>query len=292
MSIVVTGASGQLARLVTERLLERVPPSEVVLVTRTPEALDQVAAHGVAVRHGDFARPESLPAAFAGGERMLLISASVLGERVPGHHAAIDAAAAAGMRSVAYTSIVNPSDSNPGAAAADHRATEEHARLSGMDWTFLRNSIYSEMQAGPGAAAALATGSLLTNAGEGRTAYVSRADCAAAAAAVLTSDGHAGKAYDITGPEALSAHDLAALYAEIGGKPVEAVLLEDDAWVAAMVEHAGLPEPLARQLATFGAAARQGYAEPVSSSVKDLTGREPRTTREVLEAALRLTERP
>jgi NAD(P)H dehydrogenase (quinone) len=156
-----------------------------------------------------------------------------------------------------------------------------------MAWTFLRNSIYSEMQAGPGAAAALATGSLLTNAGEGRTAYVSRGDCAAAAAVVLTSDGHEGKAYDITGPDALSARDLAALYADIGGKPVEAVLLDDDAWVAAMVEHAGLPEPLARQLATFGEAARHGYAEVVSTAVRDLTGNEPRTTRDVLEAELR-----
>jgi NAD(P)H dehydrogenase (quinone) len=286
MSIVVTGASGQLGRLVTDLLLERVAPSELILVTRTPEALDQAADWGVEVRRGDFADPASLPEAFAGGERLLLISAMVLGARVPEHHAAIDAAAAAGVRSIAYTSIVNPSDSNPGAAAADHRATEEYARVSGMDWTFLRNSIYSEMQAGPGAAAALATGSLLTNAGEGRTAYVSRADCAAAAAVVLASDGHEGKAYDITGPEALSARDLAALYAEIGGKPVEAVLLDDDAWVAAMVEHAGLPEPLARELATFGTAARQGYAEPVSTAVKDLTGHEPRTMREVLEAGL------
>jgi NAD(P)H dehydrogenase (quinone) len=287
MSIVVTGASGKLARLVTDFLLERVEPSELILVTRTPEALDQAAEWGAEVRRGDFADPASLPAAFAGGERLLLISTSILVERLAGHHAAIDAAAAAGVRSIAYTSIVNPSDSNPGVAAADHRATEEYARVSGMAWTFLRNSIYSEMQAGPGAAAALATGSLLTNAGDGRTAYVSRGDCAAAAAVVLTSDGHEGKAYDITGPEAHSARDLAALYADIGGKPVEAVLLDDDAWVAAMVEHAGLPEPLARQLATFGEAARQGYAEVVSTTVKDLTGREPRTTREVLEAELR-----
>ena len=156
-----------------------------------------------------------------------------------------------------------------------------------MDWTFLRNCIYAEMLAGPGAPRRWPRAECSTNEGEGRTAYVSRADCAAAAAAVLTSDGHAGKAYDITGPEALSAHDLAALFAEIGGRPVEAVLLDDDAWVGAMVEHAGLPEPLARQLATFGIAARQRLRAVVSTSVRDLTGREPRTAREVLEAALR-----
>ena len=285
MSIAITGASGQLARLTTEALLEKVDPGDLILVTRTPEALAELAARGVDVRAGDFGAPESLPAAFAGAEKLLLISAAILGERVPDHFAAIDAAVAAGVRSIAYTSIVNPSDSNPGAAAADHRATEERVRVSGAAWTFLRNSIYAEMQVAPGAAA-LATGTLLSNAGDGRTAYVARADCAAVAAAVLTSDGHEGKAYDVTGPEPLSARDLAALYSEIGGKPVEAVLIDDDAWVAAMVEHAGLPEPLARQLATFGIAARHGYAEPVSSAVEDLTGRPPRTTRQVLEDEL------
>jgi NAD(P)H dehydrogenase (quinone) len=285
MSIVVTGASGKLGRLTAEALLGQVAPTEIVLVTRTPEALADFAARGVDVRHGDFTDPPSLATAFAGGERLLLISTDVIGTRLPLHFAAIDAAVGAGMRSVAYTSIVNPSDSNPGAAATDHRATEEHARASGLSWTFLRNSIYAEMQAGPGAAA-LASGTLLTNAGDGGTAYVSRADCAAVAATVLATDGHDGKAYDVTGPEALDAHDLAALYADLGGKPVEAVLVDDAAWVAAMVEHAGLPEPLAHTLSTFGIAARRGYAEPVSTVVADLTGRAPRTLREVLEAEL------
>ena len=285
MSIVVTGASGQLARLVAESLLERVEPSELILVTRTPDALGELAERGASVRHGDFAQPESLQEAFAGGQRMLLISAAIIGERVPQHYAAIDAAVAAGVRFAAYTSIVNPADTNPGAAAADHRATEEYLRVSGLEWTLLRNSIYSEMQAAP-AAGALATGQLMTNHGDGRTAYVSRADCAAAAAAVLTGEGHEGKAYDITGPESLSAHDLAALYAEIGGKPVEVVPVDDDTWVAAMVELAGLPDQLARLLSTFGTAARQWYAAPVSDAVEKLTGRPPRTTREVLEAEI------
>jgi NAD(P)H dehydrogenase (quinone) len=214
---------------------------------------------------------------------MLLISASNIGERLHQHRAAIDAAAAAGVRSVAYTSGVNPSDSNPAAAHADHRATEEHARASGLGWTFLRNAIYADSLVQQ-AAGALASGSLVTNAGEGRNGYVARADCAAVAAAVLSSDGHEGKAYDITGPEALDAHDLAALFSEVGGKPVEPALVDDDAWVAAMVEHAGMPEGLARVIATFGISARQGYAAVVSTTVRDLTGREPLTVREVLEA--------
>jgi NAD(P)H dehydrogenase (quinone) len=285
MAVVVTGASGQLGRLVAESLLERVSPGELILVTRSPDAIADLAQRGAEVRHGDFDEPDGLPAAFAGGERMLLISASVIGQRVGQHRAAIDAAVAAGVRSVAYTSGVNPSDSNPGAAFVDHRATEEHARVSGLDWTFLRNAIYAESLA-QGAAGALATGTLLTNAGDGRTGYVARADCAAAAAAVLTTEGHAGKEYDITGPEALDARDVAALYTELGGQPVEPAFVDDDAWAAAMVEHAGMPEPLARIIATFGTAARLGYAAVVSTSVRDLTGREPRSARDVLAAAL------
>jgi NAD(P)H dehydrogenase (quinone) len=283
MSIVITGASGQLARLTVEALAEKVSPSEVILVTRTPDAIGDLAQRGFTVRHGDFDDPASLPAAFQGGERLLIISASEIGRRVPQHRAAIDAAVAAGVRWAAYTGGINPSDSNPGAAAREHRATEEALRDSGLAWTFLRDSIYTEsllLGAGP----ALASGSLVTNAGDGLTAYVSRADCAAAAAAVLASDGHDGKEYDITGPEALGEREVAALYAELGGRPVEPVFLEDEAWVAAMVEHAGMPEPLARTFGTFGTAARRGYAAVVSSTVADLTGRPPRTVREVLEA--------
>jgi NAD(P)H dehydrogenase (quinone) len=285
MTVLVTGASGQLGRLVAEALLERIDPGELILVTRSPDAIADLAERGADVRHGDFDDPGRLPEAFAGGERMLLISASVIGARIGQHRAAIDAAVAAGVRSVAYTSGVNPSDSNPGAAFVDHRATEEHARVSGLDWTFLRNAIYAESLA-QGAAGALASGMLLTNAGDGRTGYVSRADCAAAAAAVLTTDGHAGKEYDITGPEALDARAIAALYTELGGQPVEPAFVDDDAWAAAMVEHAGMPDALARTIATFGTAARLGYAAVVSTTVRDLTGREPRSARDVLAAAL------
>ena len=283
MSIAITGASGQLGRLTAEALLEKAAPSEVVLVTRNPDAVADLAARGADVRAADFADPSSLEPAFAGVQRLLLISASELGVRVAQHRAAIDAAVAAGVRSVAYTSIGNPSHSNPGAAARDHRETEEALLASGLAWTFLRNGIYAEMLL-LGAPAALATGKLLTNDGDGRTAYVSRADCAAAAAVVLTTDGHDGKAYDITSSEALSPADVAALFAELGGRPVEPVHLDDEAWIAAMVEHAGMPEPVARTYATFGVAARHGYLGAVSDTLRELIGREPVGVREVLEA--------
>jgi NAD(P)H dehydrogenase (quinone) len=285
MAIVITGASGQLGRLTTAAALERVAPSDLILVTRRPEALADLAARGATVRRGDFDDPASLPAAFAGGERMLLVSTDALGRRIEQHRAAIDAAVAAGIRSIAYTSTVNPSDSNPQAVAREHRATEELIRASGLGWTFLRNGIYADLQVHD-AAAAIASGMLLTNAGDGRNAYVAREDCAAAAAAVLTTGDHDGKEYDITGPEALGAEDLAALYGELGGRPVEVVQLDDDAWVAAMVEHAGMPEPIAQTYATFGIAMRRGYSAVVSTSLQDLTGRTPTTVRAVLEAAL------
>src|SRR3712207_1743265 len=170
MSIVVTGASGQLGRLVTAALLERVDPSEVVLVTRDPSKL---ADAGAEVRQGDFADPDSLPAVFEGATKVLIISTGEIGTRVAGRKAAIDAAAAAGARSIAYTSGLNPSDSNPIAVAPDHRATEEHLRLAGTGWTMLRNSVYAEVLI-DGLQPALDTGRHVTNDGEGRVSYVTR----------------------------------------------------------------------------------------------------------------------
>jgi len=151
----------------------------------------------------------------------------------------------------------------------DHKQTEEAIRAAGVEWTFLRNAIYAEIMA-LGARPAIASGTYVTNAGDGRSSYVLKDDCAAAAAAVLTTPGHEGKAYDITGPEALSVEDIAALYAEAGGKPVEPLKLDDDAWIAMMAGH-GMPEPAAKLFASFGRSTRMGYAAPVSTVVEDLT---------------------
>jgi NAD(P)H dehydrogenase (quinone) len=283
MIIGVTGASGQLGRSVAEGLLEVVDPSDVVLVTRDPAKLADLAARGADVRPGDFDDPATLATAFAGIERLLLISTDVLGERVAGQIAAVQAAADAGVCHAAYTSIGNPSDDNPGAAAADHRATEDALRASGMRWTFLRNGIYADLQL-DAAAGAVDSGTLLANSGSGRNAYITRADCAAAAVAVLTGEGHEDEAYDITGPEALDAHDLAAIYSEVSGRPVSAVLVDDAAWVEAMVEHAGMPEPVATVYATFGAAQRAGYLGVVTDRFERLTGRRATALRDFVSA--------
>jgi NAD(P)H dehydrogenase (quinone) len=284
MSIVITGASGNLGRMVAEGVLQRTDPEQVVLVTRDPSRLEDLAQRGAQVRAGDFGDPSSLASAFEGARKALIISTDRIGARVPGHKAAIDAAVAAGATSIAYTSGINPSHSNPIVVATDHRETEEHLRASGAGWTMLRNSIYAEILLAS-APAALATGRHVHNEGDGRISYVARADCAAVAAAVLTTDGHDGKMYDVTGPEALSAGDVAAVFGEIAGRPVEAVAVDDDAFAAGLVEHAQMPEQVAQAYTTFGIGARRGYSAVVSDTVLELTGTPPKPAREVLAAA-------
>src|SRR4051812_48669933 len=194
----ITGASGTLGRLTTDALLARVDASDVVLITRDPSKLD---GRGAEVRAGDFTDPGALD--FDGIDRLLIISTDTVGTRVAAQKAAIDAAVAAGVQRIAYTSVTNPSHNNPVFVAPDHRATELHLFASGAHWTVLRNAIYTEMYtlSAPGV---LATGTIVTNAGDGLAVNVSRLDCADVAAAVLAGDDHDDKVYDITGEEALN----------------------------------------------------------------------------------------
>ena len=277
MSLVISGASGQFGRRVAQFLLDTQTP-DVVLVTRTPEAVREL---GAEVRHGDFDDPASLDAAFAGATKVLLVSLPTIGARVPQHKAAIAAAKRAGAQLIAYTSIVNPGPENPSAVAAEHRETEEAILASGLAYTFLRNNLYADLQTGA-AQAAIASGRLVTNAGAGRTGYVTREDCAAVAAAVMRTDGHENQAYDVTGPEALDADDLAKLYSELGGAPVEVVHVDDDGYATGLVEHAGMPRHVAEIYATFGAATRNGVLDVTTDVVERLTGRSPATVRSVL----------
>ena len=287
MSFIITGASGQLGRLAAELLLDRVDPGQVVLVTRNPDSLAEFAARGASVRFGDFDEPKSLVTAFAGGDRLLLISGTELGaRRVQQHQNAVDAAKAAGVTHVGYTSIPAPVQDNPAAVVPDHRATEEALAASGLHYTFLRNALYADLRV-PEAQGALATGTLYSNQGDGRTAYVSRRDCAAVAVAVLAGGAeHDDRAYDITGPELLAAADLAAIYARAGDSAVELVAVDDAAYIAGMVQ-AGLPEPVARLLASFGTSIREGFADQLTGDVEALTGRAPEPVEPVVAAGLR-----
>lgn len=281
MSLIVTGASGQLGRAVTRLLAERVPAQEIVLVTRDPAALSAAAPVGATVRRGDFDDPAGLAAAFAGGTRLLLISTDRLGARVAQHRAAIAAATAAGVGHVIYTSVIEPGANTPlGQVAREHHESEQALQRSGLAWTFLRNSMYADYLL-PAAQAALATGAHLTNAGGGTIGYVAREDCAAAAAAVLAEGGHEGRAIDITGPAALSAAQLATIFSRVGGVPVAVNNLDDAAYDAAL-RGAGLPEELAGVQTDFGRAIRLGQLAATTDMVEQLTGRPARTVEDLL----------
>ncbi len=282
MQYAITGASGRLGREATHRLLELVDPADVVLLTRTPAALADFAARGVSVRGADFTRPESLVDAFAGVQRVLLISIHADGARIANQRAAIDAAKAAGVDRIAYTSIPRPEADNPAGLVPDHAATEQHLRASGLEWTMLRNNLYAHLQLDTLTQAAR-SGQLITNNGDGRVAFVTREDCAAAAAAALVEDVAANRSYDITGPEALGDAELAQLASRIGGKPVEAVSIDDATFTAGLVSK-GLPEPIAEMVASFGAATRGGWLSEVTDSVATLTGRAPTALADLIPA--------
>jgi len=288
----ITGASGQIARRAAAFAIERFQPERLILVTRNPEAVADLAAQGAEVRFGDFADPAGLRPAFAGAERMLLISNTDLARRNEQHSAAVDAAAAAGVKHVIYTSIVGADPANPAVVAPGHYFTEQALARSGMKWTFLRNSLYADYQV-PEALRAIEARKFVHNRGTGRIAYVARDDCAAVAATVLMTDGHDGAVYDVTGPQAYDAEELAALYSELGGHKVEVVALDDAAFVAGIVaarsgdDHARYGAEL---VASFGRAIREGYMASCTDVVGKITGRPARSLREVLEAKLKPVE--
>jgi NAD(P)H dehydrogenase (quinone) len=180
--LLIAGASGALGRLTADRLLAEGRRGELILVSRTPDALSDLAERGADARFGDFDEPGSLRDAFAGADRMLLISASDIEVRAEQHRSAIRSASEAGVRHIVYTSGLNPEPPNPAVIAPSHYATERALRESDLSWTVLRNSLYAEYQV-PEAAQALAAGELVHNRGDGLIAYVSRSDCAAVAAA-------------------------------------------------------------------------------------------------------------
>jgi NAD(P)H dehydrogenase (quinone) len=281
MSLIVTGAAGHLGRLATEHLLERVAPEQLVFVTRTPDALRELRARGAEVRYGDFDKPDSLRDAFAGGSRMLLISTDAIGRRVRQHRAAINAAEQEGIGHVVFTSIVNPVATNPTRRIAwEPGLTERLLHGSGLPCTVLRFGSFAELVLPP-AATAVQNGRLITNNGEGRIVPVSRRDCAEAAAVVLTTDGHIGKTYEITGAEALSTSDLADLFADLSGRSVKVVQLTDT-MLTEVLTGIGTPIKMALSLTAFGRAVRRGYFDVIDPTFERLTGHPPISLRDVL----------
>lgn len=280
---IVTGASGQLGRQVVGHLLEA-GAAPIIAVTRNPDKLADLKEKGVEVRQGDFNDPASLGAAFAGGKRILIISTDDLepGKRLAAHSNAIAAAKAAGIEHIVYTSLVNPVPESPITFTADHQDTEKLIAETGAGHTILRNNLYTDLLLMSGQQA-IAMGQLFAAAGEGRTGYVTRADCARAAAAALMNE-TGQKVLDITGPEAVSQGEIAAILSEIAGKEIPYVPMQAEDLVQAMVAN-GMPEFMARVFVSFDQAIAAGYLDVVSDDLKALTGRPGQTVRDFLMAS-------
>jgi uncharacterized protein YbjT (DUF2867 family) len=276
--IVVTGANGQLGRGIVERLLERVPASRVGVSVRDVDAAAELAARGVRVRAGDFGDPESLADAFAGAAQVLVVSVDALGERaVARHHAAISAAHAVGAR-VLYTSHQNAVPGSPFAPARDHAATE--AALAGAD-VRLRNGFYAATTARL-LGQALQTGQLVAPA-DGPVSWTVTADLAEAAAILLATEGSVDA--PLTAGEALDLEAVAAIASEVVGRPIERVVVSDEAYVAGMVEH-GVPDEQAQLMLGLFQAGRAGEFDVVDPALGELLGRAPVTLHDFLAGAL------
>lgn len=293
--IIVTGASGAFGRAAAELLLERCAAQDIILLSRTPEKLAEFAEKGADCRRADFDDAESLPQAMEGGERMLLISTARVGTRVGQHRNAVQAAVAAGVRHIAYTSVIAADQpDNPAIVKNDHRSTEEIIEASGAAWTHLRDSQYAEAIALAMAIPALQMGTKPDNCGTGKVGFVSRDDCVATAVGVLTQDGHANRAYTLTGPEALSIPQALAMVSEIAGKPIAVQHVSDEEMVR-YFDSLGVPRhasdivpdgPIpwsSDDMVTFGQAIRDGFFDRVTDHVERITGKAPRSLRSVFE---------
>ncbi len=276
--ILVTGAGGKLGRRVVELLLEG-GATQVIAGTRNPS---KVTVPGVETRKVDFSDPASLDAAFAGVDQVLIISTDEVGEvRQKLQANAVAAAGRAKVKHILYTSLPNPGPESPVLLAPDHHLTEQAIAATGIDYTFLRNSIYMDMflQSLP---PALASGKWYVARGQGRSAHVSREDCARAAAAVLLGGPKGKRIVEVAGPEALTADEIAAIVSDVTGRPLEAVHVDDAGLIAGMVA-AGLPQPVAALFASFDTAVRIGHAD-VKSQIEELTGKAPQSLRDFLAA--------
>lgn len=283
MSIVVTGATGALGRLVVDALLAQVPAGEVVAVVRDSEKAAALAARGVELRIADYDRPESLAGAFRPGDRVLLISGSEVGKRVPQHAAVIDAAKAAGVAQLAYTGVLGGPDADF-TLADEHKATERLILDSGLPYTFLRNGWYTENYTAS-LAPVLEHRAVLANAGDGRVASAARTDYAAAAAAVLTGDGHLNTAYELSGDTAWSLAEYAALLSELTGEEITYKNVPAAAHQEVLVG-AGLPEGLAAILVDVDEAIGRGRLAGTSGDLARLIGRPTTPLAETVRAAL------
>jgi NAD(P)H dehydrogenase (quinone) len=283
--ITITGTSGQLGRLAVEALLDGgIPAGEIVAVARSVEKTAPLTDRGVQVRHGDYARPETLLAALAGTDVLVLVSSSEVGQRLPQHRNVIDAAVSAGVGRIVYTSILK-ADTSGAALAAEHKATEEAILASGLPYTFLRNGWYIENYT-ENLAPAFQFGAIFGAAGEGRVAAATRADFAAAIAAVAAGTGHENAIYELAGDQPFTMAELAAEVSARSGKHVAYSNLPADEYTKILVQ-AGLPGPFAAILADSDVAIERGDLTTTRTDLRDLIGRPTTSLGEAVTLALK-----
>jgi NAD(P)H dehydrogenase (quinone) len=268
--IAVTGATGQLGALAVEALLKTVNASEIVAIVRNPAKADALAQKGVVVRQADYGDQAALTAALTGVEKLLLVSSSEVGQRAAQHRNVINAAKAAGVKFIAYTSLLH-ADKSPLGLHVEHVETEKMLADSGIPYALLRNGWYTENYLAS-APAALAHGVFIGAAGEGKIASATRADYAAAAARVISTDGHAGKVYELAGDSAWTLSELAAELSKQSGKPVVYQNLSEAEFAGAL-KGVGLPDVFANLLADSDIGASKGGLFDDSHTLSKLIGR-------------------
>lgn len=285
-TILITGASGHLGRLVLDALLAsgKVAPANIIATSRDTAKLGDYAARGVTVRAADFDDPASLDAAFAGAGKVLIISTDALdkpGRRLAQHEAAVAAAKKAGAKHILYTSMPQPDDSLV-TFAPDHLGTEKAIKATGIPYTILRDGWYAEnlFMSLPHA---LQTGSWYTSTGQGKIAHITRADTAAALAGAVLKAGTESTTYTLTGPKSRTAEEIAAVVSAATGKPLNVVHVTD-AQLAEGLKGAGLPEAFIPVIVSFDANTREGKIAMVTKDAETLSGR-PLTTLEDFFAA-------
>lgn len=278
-TLFISGAAGHLGRRVVELLRERGYAGRIIAGTRTPEAVD---FPGVETRHADFNDLPGLVQALAGVDTMLLISLDVLGDnRRRLQVQAVEAAKQAGVKHIVYTSMVNPEPPSDITFAPEHYGTEQAIVASGIPYTILRNMWYAENLLGS-LPPALASGKLYTAAGAGRQAYVSREDCARAAAGALLSAHDQSRVLNVTGDAALTMREIAAAATAVTGKPIEVVDVTEEQ-LAAGARAAGVPDEVIETfIVPFDRNTRSGKVDVASDAVKQLWGTKPQSVRDFL----------
>jgi NAD(P)H dehydrogenase (quinone) len=288
-NILVTGATGGLGQAVVENLLKTVSPSQVAVLVRDPAKAADLQAQGVTIKQGDYTDYASLTAAFAGVDKLFLVSSNDVPNRTPQHANVIKAAQEAGVKHLVYTSFQRKTEDGSSAAwaiAEAHLATEKLLKESGLTYTILKNALYLEVLPlfmGP----VLETGTIYLPAGDGKVPYASRADMGAAGAAVLTGTGHENQSYNISNDTSYSFHDIAKILSDLSGKTIQYVSPDAEEFGTALAA-AGVPAGAIQMTAGFSVAIAHDEFDFPATTLEKLLGRKPESATEFLKAAYKL----